>query len=88
MASRTLFRTLSWTAWDPGLPAQLFNGTTPLGSSIGRASGWSDNGTETLIGCIVSSAQLLHAPQTERCGGHGVHALHALHALRGFHQGV
>ena len=75
MASRTLFRTLSWTAWDPGLPAQLFSGTTPLGSSTGRASGWSDNGTETLIGCIVSSPQLLHAPLTERYGGHAVHAL-------------
>ena len=82
MASRTLFRTLSWTAWDPGLPAQLFSGTTPLGSSTGRASGWSDNGTESLIGSKVSSGQLLHAPLTERDGGP------ALHALRGFDQGV
>lgn len=63
----------------------LFKGTTPLRSSIGRASGWSDNGTETLIGYDVISAQLLHAPQTERYGGH---ALQALHALRGFYQGV
>lgn len=68
-----------------GRKVQRFSGTTLLGPSTGRESGWSDNGTETLIGYHLNMAQLLKGPLTER---YGSHALPALHALRGFDQGV
>lgn len=77
MASRTLFRTLSWIAWDPGLPAPL--GSPRSATIAGVRVHITASVPATLIGDSVSSGLLVDAPLTERYVGP---------ALRGCHQGV